>query len=122
MGSISSSSLHQKAILWTANGYDDDGEHKVSAAVEVDVRWEEGRQETIDPQGNTIAIDAIVYINQEVAIGGVMWLGELADVPDTPTNLKEVVSYTQIPDIKNRNTLYAVSLMKLSNELPTIAT
>ncbi len=62
----------QKAVLWTFAGYDGHGDVKVSAAVEVDVRWEERRSETLDVNGNSIAVDATAVVGQEISVGSVM--------------------------------------------------
>ncbi len=111
----------QKAILWTFAGYDGHGDVKVNAAVEIDVRWEERRRETLDADGNRITTDATVVVGQEIAVSSVMWLGALVDVTDPPVNLKQVVVYNSIPDDKGREFRRTVGLVKYSNELPTLA-
>ncbi len=111
----------QKATLWTKNGDDDYGGAKVNAKVEIKVRWEEKRSEAVDKDGNTIAIDATVVVDQEIAVGSIMWLGALADVADPPVNLKEVVVYNETPDLKSRGIpRRTVGLVKYSNQLPSL--
>lgn len=121
MPAIEASNRHQKAVLWAANGFDDYGEPKVDAAEEIDVRWEEARREVLNEEGNTVAVDATVVVNQEIAMGSIMWLGELDDVADPPVNLKQVVLYSKIPDVKARHFRRVVSLIRYSNELPVLA-
>lgn len=111
----------QKAVLWTFAGYDGHGDVKVNAAAEIDVRWEERRRETLDANGNSIAIDATVVLGQEIAVGSILWLGALADVATPPVNLKQVVVYNSTPDVKAREFRRTVGLVKYSNELPTLA-
>lgn len=111
----------QKAVLWTFAGYDGHGEVKVNAAAEIDVRWEERRSETLDADGNSIAVDATVVLGQEVAVGSILWLGALADVATPPVNLKQVVVCNSVPDVKAREFRRTVGLAKYSNELPTLA-
>ena len=114
-------SRHQKAVLWAANGTDDNGDVEVDAAVEIDVRWEEKRTETLDPAGNTIAADATVVVNQDIAVGSIMWPGELEDVADPPVDLWQVIDFNKIPDVKGRAQRRTVMLMRHSNELPELA-
>jgi len=112
---------HQAAVLWEAAGTDDDyGRPQVTSPVQINVRWEKERRESIDAKGNTIAIDSTVTVDQVIPIGSVMWLGELKDVADPPVDLEEVVGRGDIPDVKGRETRMVVTLRKLSDELPTI--
>ncbi len=110
----------QKAVLWVFAGYDGHGDVTVSAATEIDVRWEERRREVLDANGNSIAIDATVVVGQEIAVGSVLWLGALADVASPPVNLKQVVVYDSIPDVKGQEFRRTVGLVKYSDSLPTI--
>jgi len=113
---------HQNAVLWAVStSYSDSGRHKVSAAAAVTVRWESGTDEALDANGNTIAIDAKVVLNQSVAVGSIMWLGALADIASPPVDLMEVVVAKSTPSLKNRHTRYTVLLKRYSNTLPEIA-
>lgn len=112
---------HQKAVLWEASGKDDYGEVTVDAAAEITVRWAERRREGVDPQGNTIAIDATAVVDREIAVGSIMWLGALVDLPTPLTDLNQVVNYNSIPDIKGREFYRTVSLIKYGNTLPVLA-
>ncbi|KKN70648.1 hypothetical protein LCGC14_0429210 [marine sediment metagenome] len=121
MPPIETISRHQKAVLWAANGFDDFGEPKVDAATEITVRWQEGLQEAVDPNGNTIALDAVVVVNQDVTVGSIMWLGKKDDLASPPVDLKQVVSFSKIPDVKGRVFRRKVGLIRYSNELPALA-
>ena len=121
MAVLETTALHQKAVLYTANGFDDYGEPKVDAAVEIDVRWEIGKHEGISPTGAPIALDSTVVVDREIAIGSAIWLRALADLPSPVTNLRTVIDYAEIPDIKGRQVYRTVSLMKLSDEIPASA-
>jgi len=112
---------HQKAVLWAANGYDTYGDIKVSANVEIDVRWEEKRREILDPQGNSITIEAEIVVDRDITIGSIMWLGNKVDLATPPVDLKQVVAFNKTPDIKGLNYRRTVSVIRFSNELPTIA-
>lgn len=114
-------SRHQKAVLWAANGFDDYGEPKVDAAVEIDVRWEEKLQEAVDPNGNTVAVDAVAVVNQDIVVGSIMWLGKKDDLATPPVDLKQVMAFNKIPDVKGRVFRRTVDLVRYSNELPGLA-
>lgn len=127
MPGLEVASLHQKAVLWAAAApsereYDSYGERKVNNPVELKVRWEEGLTEAIDPNGQTVALDAVVVVDRDVEVGSIMWEGELGTQESTPVNLKEVVSFSKIPDIKGRKFRRVCGLRRFSDELPTLIT
>ena len=113
---------NQKAVLWAADGFDDYGVPKVDAAVEIDVRWDPNQSEAVDPQGNTIAVDATVVVGQDIAIGSRMWLGTLEDYNALATapQFMEVSRFDKTPNIKGRVFNRIVSLVNSSKELPTL--
>lgn len=121
MGHMESDFRKQKAVLWavstTPTGF---GRYKLSAAVELDVRWSERKHETTNVQGTTIIADVAVVVNQAVTVGSVMWKGLKKDLPTSPTNLYEVVAYNEVPDIKGRGFRRTVSLQRWGDELPEL--
>lgn len=119
--SLETSDRNQKAVLWEATGNTgDDGEPTVSAAVSLLVRWQEVQDEGVDPQGNTVAIDARVVVDRVIVVGSRMWLGDINDIATPPVNIKQVVGFLSTPDIKNRNVRKTVLLRRASNTLPII--
>ncbi len=121
MPTLETSALRQKAVMWAKNSYDANGEVTIDAAVEIDVRWETGNRESQDARGNTIAITSTAFVDRVIEVGSIMWLGAQRDVSDPPTNLRQVVDYDEIPDVKGRKFRRVVSLVKHSDELPTLA-
>ena len=113
---------YQKAVYWEANGYDNYGQPKVDAAVELDVRWEDIYEEALDSQGNTIALDAMVVVDREVPVGSIFWKGALEDYEalSSPSGYKQAMYYGDIPDIKGEYTRQTVKLMRFSDELPDL--
>lgn len=118
---LETSDLKQTAVLWAATGVDDYGEVELAAYVEIDVRWETGKRETIDAQGNTIAVDSTVVADREVAVGSIMFLGDYDDYTNGTDTVFRVVDYKEIPDVKNRQVRRVLSLMRQSNTLPALA-
>jgi len=121
MSDMETSDLHQKAVLWTINGTDDDGENKVNAAVEISIRWQFKHGEVLDPNGNPIAFDTVAIVDQTLSPGDILWLGALADVASPPINLRQVLTYEEVPDVKNRVSRRRITMMKHGDTLPTLA-
>lgn len=121
---LEQSSLWQTALLWVATGYDEYGQPTVSSTyTEISVRWENKRGRVQDPQGNTIALDAMVCVGQEITVGSLLWLGVAQEWSgtgsgDPNTDLMEVKTSEAIPDIKCRETEYELGLVKYKGRLP----
>jgi hypothetical protein len=117
-------SLKQKAVYWAVSGRDAYNEPTLAPPVEIPVRWETQRGETTDASGNEIATDATAYLMQRVTLGSNLWLGTLAEWSATgsggqDTELMEVVSYSETPDIKGRVASRSVQLRRFRNANPT---
>lgn len=112
--------LTQKAVLWSANGYDNDGEPKVNAGEEIDVRWEWDEKDTNDPNARKVNRVATVRVDREIEVGSWMWLGELDKYAATKEKY-EVLAYKEVPDVKGRKFSRVVTLGRASAELPTLA-
>ena len=120
MPELATACLTQDAVLYALAGVDDYGHHTVSSTgVAIKLRWETKQVEVIDAQGNTTMLESVAFVDRVIAIGSNIWLGKLADVPSPVTNLRQVVTYSEIPDTKGRNPRRMVGMMKSSNELNT---
>lgn len=118
MPPIETSDLHQDAALWAhSQQFDNRGNPKVADPVDIKCRWEWGRQEAVDPHGNTIAIEATVVVAQEVNIGSAMVEGTVAGLTGDETKMY-VQTSAKIPDIKNRNQRRVLGLNRLSDTVP----
>lgn len=117
---------HQTALYWALAGVDGYNQPKVSAPVELLVRWETGRREALDPEGNKIGVEALVVVDREVLIGSAMWLGTLAEwytgtgSGGQDDEVMQVVTYNQASDVKNRNVRREVGLNKFMDARPEI--
>lgn len=108
---------YQRAILWPFAGYDRYGEVVVGTPVEVGVRWEARRRETLDNLGNTVMLEAVAVVDQPIAVGSHMWLGTLEDFYESgsagpSTEVMEVVTTRYLPDSKGRHYRRTVGLTK----------
>ena len=115
--------LLQKAVLWETVSFDEYGKQTVSSATELDVRWEQGLLLGQSPESAASDVSGTVYVDQEVELRSILWLGEEDDLPAdiaNITNLRQVMDVKIIPDLKNRNTRYALLLSKYNDTLPEV--
>ncbi|GAG43360.1 unnamed protein product, partial [marine sediment metagenome] len=88
--------LKQTCVYWplesvesaVADDFDNYGQPQVSTPSEISCRWEDVSEEFIDAQGTRQISRAKVYVDQDVDVGGILMLGELADITDEE-NIKE---------------------------------
>lgn len=112
--------LKQKAVLWAYYDTDGNGEPRVSDPVEIDCRWEDITSQMLSENGEPVQIEAEVFVDQAIAVRSVIWKGSLEDLPSTPTALKEVYAYVEVPDIKGRKFDRLVLVRRFRESLPTV--
>jgi len=117
---IETSDLHQRAVLWRFDGYDNHGQLIVSSSEEICVRWVENNREVVSKDGTTIVSTVQAIVDEDIPLGSILWLGELVDLPDSSTDLMEVISKATVPDLTIRETFREVSLIRYQDTLPTI--
>lgn len=123
MVKIETTRRRQYAVLWAAGTtYTEIGRKKVQRAVQVEVRWEEKQTDAMNAHGESIRIDATVVVDQDVEIGSLMWLGELADWTSSSGDIYEVVSFSKVPNLKQTRLRRVVGLVRYSDSLPSIET
>lgn len=109
---ILSKMLVQTAVYWplanTDSGglvYDDYGQPQHSDPVEISCRWEERTEEFVGLDGTTIMSKAVVYVGQDLSIGGLLMLGTLSDITNETTPREnsgawEIKGWSKIPTLK----------------------
>ena len=106
MSRLLTKSLKQSCVYWsspTADGY---GGYTFNDAVELNVRWEDKQELFINAQGKEERSQAVVYLDQDVDMGGYLYLGDLDDLdssdpdPQNIANAKEIRAFQKIPNIK----------------------
>ncbi|MCP4566479.1 MAG: hypothetical protein GY841_02730 [FCB group bacterium] len=85
----------QTAVYYAPNGYDSLGEQSFAAGVGIPCRWETDAVRFIDGQGENQVSQAIVYVDRDLEIGGLLWEGELADAPSFPIDDKDAYPIRQ---------------------------
>jgi hypothetical protein len=121
MATIETKCLKQKAVLWALSDYDRYGEPTVSAPIEISVRWEQNLSQSIDDNATPIAVNGTIFVDRVIPEGSILRLGNKVSLPPTvTTGLMEVVSTTDIPDLKGRVNQRTVTTRKWRGSLPTI--
>lgn len=125
MTAIEVDELNQDAVLFMSEGYGNYGNAYVTASncKDIKVRWEHAYEEQVDNDGNTVAIEAIVVVDQQITKGSFLWKGKRSQIASTgyvpSSDVMQVFRYTEVPDIKNRHTRRLVYLRRYNDTLPT---
>lgn len=102
---LATSMLNQTAVYWanpTADGF---GGRTFDNPVAISVRWERRQQLIIDQAGQEVTSTAIVYVGQDIELGGYLFLGTIADLSSTTENpqevddAREIRRYDKTPDV-----------------------
>jgi hypothetical protein len=103
----------QKAVYWPPSTYDAYGQPTMGTAVQIDCRWEDKSEQFLDANGQEQLSNAIVYVSQDVALGGMLWLGLLASAPVNPKaddDAWEIRKFEKLPNLKASEFLRTVML------------
>lgn len=112
------------ALLWERIGTGGRGQAIVaSIPIELQVQWDGSQSVVLDAVGNKIAVDSSVIADRVILVGSIMWQGSLDDLEGTGTSpptadLMEVKYYNGTSDIKGRNMVHEVKLLRYNSELP----
>jgi hypothetical protein len=116
---------HQYAVYWEALGTDSYGQSKVSDdPVELRVRWNFKRTQTVSANGTPVALDGTVVADRELVADSLLWAGRLRDLPagtsfsEEDDELYVVTTVTVTKDIKGRNTRYEFGVARFRSTLP----
>ena len=120
--SIITKMLRQTAVYWALAsgddvGTDDFGQPIVTASdpVEIQCRWEDDNVEFIAADGTKQLSRAVVYVSEDVALGGILMLGTEDDITDA-VNIKEnagaweIKAFGKLPNFKATEYLRTVYL------------
>lgn len=106
----------QRAVLWTRSTEPDKfGKFTYAAPIEIRCRWEDIAKEFRDPKGQTVMSHSVVYVDRVIGVGDMLRLGEIetaepSDPLDLPLTAFEVRQFNQLPNLRNKLTLYTAFL------------
>ena len=69
-----------KAVYWGNPQNDGEGGFTFNDPIELDCRWEDIEQVILDSKGASITSRGLVFLDQDVDIDGMLYLGTLADL------------------------------------------
>lgn len=110
--------LKQKAVYWAlrsgADAFDEFGQPQYDDPVQIRVRWVIKTMEFLGPKGTTELSNAVVYVDRDVEVGGVLMLGALMDidsslvVPKQNDETWEIRRFEKLPNLRNTENLRKV--------------
>lgn len=95
--------LTQTIVYWgnpTPDGY---GGFTFDTAVELSARWEERSELFINESGQEARSSAVVFLADDVELGGFLFLGELSDLDSAwsvPDEAKQIRGFRKVPNIE----------------------
>jgi len=96
--------LNQTITYWANPLTDGWGGYTFDDPIAISGRWEDRQELFIDAEGREVRSQAVVYLNQDVELGGYLALGTHTDSSDTdPRDVSEahkIRSFQKIPDVK----------------------
>ena len=104
--------LNQTAVYWASPVADGRGGHTFTEGVEVSCRWEDKAVQFVAPTGEEELSRAMVFLGQDVDLGGYLFLGELDDLTsaagEDPTEEDDafiIRSFQKVSDLRAQNFL-----------------
>ncbi len=98
----------QTIVYWASPTPGKFGTFAYTAPVEITGRWEDRQVLFLDKEGKEITSKSIVYLGQDVDLGGFLYLGTLASIasaidethPKNVDGAEEIRGFTKIPNLR----------------------
>ena len=106
MANFPNKQLNQTALYWGSPSASGWGGYDWNDAVEIDCRWEQASEKFINQTGEEVQSQAVVYLDQDVDVGGYLMLGDLDDIssseatPDDVDGAYAIQGFSKIPNVK----------------------
>lgn len=104
------------AVYWPPEtNWDEFGKPIPDEPIEIGCRWEKKAEEFIDPEGTQQISQALVFVDRDLEIGGILMLGTLVDIvdyvnPKANEEAWEIKSFKKLPDLRGTKYLRQVYL------------
>ena len=101
-----SSNLNQTVVYWALAASDGYGGSTFSDPVEISGRWEQIQKLFVNSLGEERLSQSVVYLGQDVVLGGYLYLGDLDDIassvtgPEDVSGSKKIQQFDKLPDLK----------------------
>ena len=116
--SIITKVLRQKAVYWPPGDRDKYGRNTFGSPVEIKCRWDDKIQEVVQEDGSETMSVAEVMVDRDLAVGGVLLLGELdtekenATRPDLLAGASFIGTWEKNPNLKATEFVRTVYMVK----------
>ena len=101
----------QTAVYWPFDSVDAYGKKLMGSPVEIKCRWDGSIEEFLDSQGERQLSKAVVFVDRDTPVGGILMLGTLSDITDD-TNIKENEGAWEIRRFDTTPNLEATEFLK----------
>lgn len=113
--------LKQKAVYWPllsndSGGvrFDAFGQPQYASPIEIECRWEDGNEEYLDDKGQRFISRAVVYVDRDLEVGGLLMLGEMysgmESNPKANQDVWEVKRFNKLPTLRAKHFLRSAIL------------
>lgn len=99
--------LVQDAVYWAPGAPDGYGGRTYATPAELKCRWEDTARRARGPDGEEFITTAVVWVDEDLALGGLLYLGTLADLTDSEEADPQPVGgalavrqFEKIPDLR----------------------
>lgn len=104
--------LRQRAVYWAPNTVGADGQVTFHPPEEVRCRWEQGIKAEYGGGGMAEGSTAMVYVEKDLEIEGVLWFGKLNDLTDTDDPFANTGGAFRIRKVDKIPTLKATAFVR----------
>ena len=112
--SLISRMRRQDAVYWPPQQAGRYGLAGLGQPVAVRCRWDDVHEQYVTTTGTTTISNAKVYVDQDMLPGGYLWLGLLADLPDSPTDPRQLPGAYEIQKLEKIGNLRATEFLRIA--------
>lgn len=109
MRSVLRKARNQRAVYWAKNGNDEHGQPTFDIGIVLMVRWVDKQEQIKAADGREILSDAMVWVDQDLTMEGVLYLGEYYDLtteqkadPDLVVGAKWILKTSKVSSVNAR--------------------
>lgn len=95
----------QWAVYWEYDSQDRNGKDTYKDPIAVKVRWEDKSEQDFLPSGQMVMVKSTVYVDRDMPLGGILWLGLLVDTPSIPPEHNKICIFRSYPKLIPRKFL-----------------
>jgi hypothetical protein len=113
--------LFDDVVVWLSAGVNRDNEEVILTPYQINARWDNNLRQMRDTTGKLVNTDVVAFVDEDIPMGSIMWLGIFQDLPNPVTDLFKVISINSTDDIRNVDeTTRELGLVRYKNVLPQI--